>query len=363
MTWLTVLELAIKITVVLLFITVTVLVLTYLERKVLGRIQNRLGPMRTGPWGIMQPIADAIKLLVKEDLMPTMTDKVVFWLAPLVVFVPAFLIWVTIPFTQDLVVRHLDLGVFYIIAVSVVSIVGMVMAGWGSANKYALLGGARAAAQLISYELPLIVVFLGVAMMAQSLNLKEIVALQDPWPYALIQPLGFFIFFMAGLAEVSRIPFDIPHAESEVMGGPFIEYSGMHWAMFFLAEYANTFAIAALTVLLFLGGWNGPILPPIVWFMLKCYAIILVIFWMRATLPRFRIDQLMAFAWKVLLPVSFLNILIVAFYVYYRWPIALASLLSLLATVVMGYAIYKSQRKAITYYLMAGAHARRRSLA
>ncbi len=362
MTWQEVLVLAIKVVIMLLFIMVTVLFLTYLERKVLGRIQQRLGPMRTGPWGIIQPIADAVKLILKEDLVPTMSDKAVFWVAPIVVFVPAFLIWVSIPFTGDLVIRNLDMGVFYIIAVSVVSIVGMVMAGWGSSNKYALLGAARAAAQLISYELPLVVVFLSVAMMAQSLNLTVIVEKQNPIPYLFVQPLGFFILFTASLAEVGRVPFDIPNAESELMGGPYIEYSGMHWAIFFLAEYANTFAVGALVTLLFLGGWNGLFLPPILWFLIKSYIVVLIIFWLRATFPRFRIDQLMGFAWKGLLPLAFVNLFIVGFYVYYQWHVLLGLLLSLVVVAAVGYEIYRRQRKMLSYYLSAAVN-RRRSVA
>ena len=202
-------------------------------------------------------------------------------------------------------------------------ILGLVLAGWGSANKYGTLGGLRAAAQLISYEIPIIMVVISVAMLAQSLNLREIVAGQQPYPYVLLQPLGLVIFFIAGLAEVGRTPFDIYFAESEIVGGPFVEYSGAHWSVFFLAEYINTFAIAALTVLLFLGGWSGPLLSgnwEIVWFLLKVYAVILVIFWVRGTFPRLRIDQLMAFAWKVMVPLSFLTVVITAIYQFYAWP-------------------------------------------
>ena len=224
MTWTDVGLLALKIGALVLFITLVVLLLTYLERKVLGRIQMRMGPMRTGPHGTLQPIADAIKLLVKEDVVPSVNDRAIFWIAPLVVFVPAFVIWITIPFSHDLVVRNLELGIFYIIAVSVVSIVGIVMAGWGSNNKYALLGGARAAAQLISYELPIILVVLAVVMLASTLDLRKIVDAQTTYPYIYLQPLGFLVFLVSGLAELGRTPFDIPTAESEVVGGPFVEY-------------------------------------------------------------------------------------------------------------------------------------------
>ena len=309
-----------KVAILILVISVVVLALTYLERKALGRIQMRMGPMRTGFHGTFQPLADAIKLMVKEDVMPSVKNRIVFWVAPLVVFVPAFAIWITIPFTGDLVVRNMEFGIFYIIAVSVVSIVGMVMAGWGSNNKYALLGAARAAAQLISYEIPIILIALAIVMTTGTLDMRQIVEGQGDYPFIYLQPLGFAVFLIAGLAELGRTPFDIPTAESEVVGGPFVEYSGIHWAMFFLAEYANTFAIAALTTILFLGGWSGPLLPGVVWFAIKVIGVIFAIFWMRATLPRLRIDQLMSFCWKFLIPLTFLNILVTGIYEFYGWP-------------------------------------------
>ncbi|MEE9199473.1 MAG: NADH-quinone oxidoreductase subunit NuoH [Dehalococcoidia bacterium] len=326
-------------------ITVVVLLLTYLERKALGRIQMRMGPMRTGFHGTLQPFADALKLLLKEDVVPSVKDKAVFWLAPLVVFVPALVLWITIPFTHDLVVRNLEFGIFYIIAVSVVSIVGIVMAGWGSNNKYALLGGARAAAQLISYELPIILVVVAVVMIAGTLNMREIVEGQGDFPYVYLQPLGFVVFLGAGLAELRRTPFDIPTAESEVMGGPFVEYSGIHWGMFFLAEYANTFAIGALATVLFLGGWSGPLLPGLLWFAIKTIAVIFVIFWLRATLPRFRIDQLMAFCWKFLIPISFLNIFLTGIYAFYEWPDWSMFTMSAVTLVGGGYMIWWHGRR------------------
>ena len=322
-------------------LSVVVLSLTWLERKALGRLQRRLGPTRTGPMGLLQPIADAVKLILKEDIVPDSADKAIFWAAPVIVVVSAFMIWVAIPGAEGLVLRNLDLGLFYITAVAVVGILGLVLAGWGSANKYGILGGLRSAAQLISYEIPVIMVVVAVAMLAQSLNLQEIVEQQNPIPYALILPLGMVIFFIAGLAEVGRTPFDIYHAESEVVGGPFVEYSGAHWSVFFLAEYINTFAIAALVTLLFLGGWAGPVLPGVVWFLIKVYAVILVVFWIRGTFPRLRIDQLMAFAWKAMVPLSFYTIVITALYLFYGWPAWSLTLMSLAGLAVVGWLVYR----------------------
>ena len=312
------------------FLFVMVLALTWLERKALARIQQRMGPMRVGPHGTLQPIADALKLVTKEDILPSWADRWVYWLAPLAVFVPSLLLWVTIPMAQDIVLRNMDLGLFYITAFSVLTVLGLVMAGWGSANKYAVLGGLRAAGQLVSYEVPFIMAILGVAMLSQSLNIVEIVDDQAEAMAGniIVQPLGFVVFLIAALAELGRTPFDIHHAESEVVGGPFVEYSGAHWAVFFLAEYINTFTVAALTTLLFLGGWRWPDMPfdggvhsalSMVWFLLKTYGVVLVIFWIRGTYPRLRIDQLMSFGWKALVPLSFVNIVITGVVQFYGW--------------------------------------------
>jgi len=325
------------------WLSIVVLSLTWLERKFLGRLQLRYGPTRTGLFGLLQPLADAVKLIIKEDIIPDSSDKALFWVAPIIVFIPAFMIWVTIPATQDLVLRNLELGLFYIIAFAVVGILGLVLAGWGSANKYGVLGGLRSAAQLISYEIPVILVVVAVAILAESLDLTVIVTKQASLPYLVVFPLGLVLFFIAGLAEVGRTPFDIYHAESEVVGGPFVEYSGAHWSVFFLAEYINTFAIGALTTLLFLGGWlgPGPLWLGIVWFFLKVYAVILVIFWVRGTFPRLRIDQLMAFAWKVMVPLSFYAVLITAVYKFYGWPGWTLTLMSLAGLYVVGYLVYR----------------------
>ncbi len=329
-----------------------VIILTYLERKISGRLQMRLGPMRVGPYGTLQGVADTIKLLTKEDLRPQTADRWTFELAPFVVVVPVFLAFVTLPFTADLFVRNLGLGLFFIIAVSGVSIVGFVMAGWGSDNKYALLGGARAAAQLISYEIPLVMAVVAVAMVGQSLNLVELVDGQGRVPYLILQPLPFFIFLVAGLAELYRQPFDIPVAESEVVGGPFVEYSGIRWSMFQMAEFVNMVLISVLASLLFLGGWNWPLGNgagvglQVALIFVKTSAFILFFMWMRFSLPRLRIDQMMAFCWQVLLPFAFLQIIINGWVLVYGWPDWVLGALSGAATLAAGYVTYRAARQA-----------------
>ncbi|MSQ15421.1 MAG: NADH-quinone oxidoreductase subunit NuoH [Dehalococcoidia bacterium] len=343
---------AIRVAIMLFFVFNIVMVLIYMERKVLAHIQQRLGPMRTGFHGILQSPADAIKLMVKEDLAPSSADKWVFRSAPYLVFVPIFMMFVAIPFSSSVVIRHLDMGLFYLVAFSSLSIVGMLMAGWGSDNKYALLGGVRAAAQLISYELPLGISILGVALLTQSLRLGDIASAQYPLPFIFAQPLGFVIFITASLAEMSRTPFDIPVAESELVGGPLVEYSGMRWAVFFLAEYANLVATSAIAVLIFLGGWSWPFyalegvgwlmqILAVAWFFTKVFALIFVVFWLRGTLPRLRIDQLMTFAWKLLIPFSFVNLLLTAAAVIYGTAILA---LVWVATACLGYTVYAYAR-------------------
>tara|TARA_Y100000814_G_scaffold281658_1_gene246019 strand:- start:359 stop:1492 length:1134 start_codon:yes stop_codon:yes gene_type:complete len=331
-------------------LTVVVLSLVWLERRVLGKIQRRIGPNRVGPQGLLQSLADGIKLLVKEDIIPESADKWIYWLAPIIVFVPPFVIWVTIPIASDnsvLAVNNMHLGLLFVIALTVVSITGLVMAGWGSANKYAILGGLRSTAQLISYEIPIIMVAISVLIICQTTDLKEIVDKQNVIPYAIYLPLGLLLFFIAGIAEVGRIPFDIYHAESEIVGGPFVEYSGAHWSVFYLAEYIQTFTIAVLITLLFLGGWHIPFISLeeniVLGFfvtIIKSYAVILIIFWFRGTFPRMRIDQLMSFAWKVLIPLSFANIIFSSIVIFYDIPLFVLSIINILITVLIGYVLY-----------------------
>ncbi|MQG84618.1 MAG: NADH-quinone oxidoreductase subunit NuoH [SAR202 cluster bacterium] len=331
-------------------LTIVVLSLVWLERRVLGKIQRRIGPNRVGPQGLLQSLADGIKLLVKEDIIPESADKWIYWLAPIIVFVPPFVIWITIPIASDnsvLAVNNMHLGLLFVIALTVVSITGLVMAGWGSANKYAILGGLRSTAQLISYEIPIIMVAISVLIICQTTDLKEIVDKQNIIPYAIYLPLGLLLFFIAGIAEVGRIPFDIYHAESEIVGGPFVEYSGAHWSVFYLAEYIQTFTIAVLITLLFLGGWHIPFISLqeniILGFfitIIKSYGVVLIIFWFRGTFPRMRIDQLMSFAWKVLIPLSFANVIFSSIVIFYDIPLLVLSIINILITVLIGYILY-----------------------
>ena len=306
--------------------TLVVMGLIYIERKIIARFQMRLGPTRTGPLGLLQSLADALKLLGKEDLRPRNADPLIFEFAVYFVFVPVFMAFVAIPFAFDWNVRVLELGLFYVIAISSVNVVGWVMAGWSSDNRYAMIGALRAAAQGISYEVPLILAVLAVAMVAGSLNLNEITGQQGHIPYIVWQPLAFAIFYVAMLAELNRTPFDIPIGESEVVGGPFIEYSGIRWSMFFLAEYAGLFILCLLASAVFLGGWAWPLgedagfLWQIVLTSAKTGLLIFSVFWVRVTVPRMRIDQLMGFSWKVLMPLSFALILANGLILVYEWP-------------------------------------------
>ncbi len=345
-----ILKIVIALFALLTMVTIFGISLVWLERKELGHLQGRVGPTRVGPLGLLQVVADGIKLVTKEDVAPDKSSKILFNVAPLLVFVPSFVVWITIPLSPGLVVRSLDLGLFFFIAISVLSIVGLVLAGWSSNSKYAILGGFRSAAQLVSYEIPIIMAVIVVVMMTDSMNFLAVVEAQAKVPYIVIQPLAFLVFLIAGLAEVGRTPFDIYFAESEVVGGPFVEYSGAHWAIFFLAEYVNTFVIAALGALLFLGGWNWPFsdLPMILAllvFVAKTYFLASIIFWIRATYPRLRIDQLMSFGWKVLIPLAFASIFATAVQIFYGWPVWTLAVMSLVLIAIPAIIQIRFQRK------------------
>ncbi|MBX3319461.1 MAG: NADH-quinone oxidoreductase subunit NuoH [Nitrospira sp.] len=286
--------------------------LIWVERRLLGHWQERYGPNRVGPGGILQSAADAIKLLAKEDWTPPFADKPVFVLAPAVVVSAVLLSFAVVPFTPSLVVADLNIGLLFVFALSSLSAYSIVLAGWASNSKYALIGGLRGSAQMFSYEVFMGLSVMGVVMLAGSFRLREIVeAQQDLW-FCIPQMIGAGIFFIAALAETHRLPFDIPEAEAELVAGYHTEYSGMKFGMFFLGEYLGIVLMSSLTVILFLGGWQGPWLPPLVWFWLKTFMVIMVFFLIRATLPRPRFDQLITFGWTVLLPASLLNLLVTA---------------------------------------------------
>ncbi len=299
---------------------------TIMERKILGRIQNRYGPNRTGPFGLLQPAADGIKMLTKEDIVPRAADKIVHFLAPVVLMIPVALALAVIPYGRNMVAVDLDAGLLFFFAVGSATELSVFMAGWSSQNKYSLVGAMRAIAQMISYELPLVLSTVSVLMLVGSLSLPQIVEAQSgyvynflprwhvftPWGFA-----GFMLFMIAATAESNRAPFDLPEAESEIIAGYLTEYSGFKYALFFMAEYWGLFAVSGMAVTLFLGGWNAPLsllewIPSWAWFFVKLSMLILVFIWVRGTLPRLRLDQLMSFAWKFLLPLSLVNILVAA---------------------------------------------------
>lgn len=287
------------------------------ERKVMGFMQGRIGPNQVGGrWGLLQTVADVLKLLLKEDTIPKAADRPLFILAPVIAFAPAFMVLAALPFTDALQFADIGVGLLYYIAVSGLTTIGVVTGAWASNNKYALLGGMRAAAQMISYEVPLVMSVIGVILLSGSLNLNDIVEAQkDVW-FIVVQPIGFLIFLVAAVAELNRTPFDLPEAESELVAGFHVEYSGFRWAFFMLAEYVYFFAMAALTTVLFLGGWHPlpflDFIPGAVWFALKFSLIVFLFIWFRITFPRVRADQLMEFGWKVLLPVALVNIFVTA---------------------------------------------------
>ncbi|HEY7447536.1 MAG TPA: NADH-quinone oxidoreductase subunit NuoH [Vicinamibacterales bacterium] len=322
----------VKILIVLNAVLVAVTYMVLLERKVIAWVQVRLGPMRVGPYGALQPIADAVKLLLKEDITPTRADKYVFTAAPIIALVPALIVFAVIPFGPEveifghkvtLYITDINVGLLYIVSVASIGVYGLILAGWASNSKYPLLASLRASAQLISYEVAVTMTLVSVIVTAGSLSMVQIVEAQRSagvW-FGFIQPVAFLIFFIGGLAETNRAPFDLPEAEQELTGGFHTEYSGMRFALFFLAEYANMIVVSSVATTLFLGGWLRPfpnvamlafldVIPSWIWFFMKTFVFLYIFLWVRATLPRYRYDQLMALGWKVLIPLAIANVVV-----------------------------------------------------
>ena len=291
-------------------VTVNIIVILWVDRRVASFFQERLGPNRVGPFGLLQSVNDAAKLIGKESIMPAAVDKRVYKLAPVLIFTITMILYGFLPYGKGGSPVDMNVGLLFFVALSSTSTIAILMAGWGSNNKYSLLGGMRTVAQVISYEIPLAFSMLGVVMISGSMNLGQISAAQHGVWFVFIQPLAFLIFLISALAELTRSPFDMTEAEQELIAGYHTEYSGMRFALFFMAEYANLFCVAALGATLFLGGWSGPILPGWLWFIGKTWAMVLVILWLRWTFPRARVDEMMKFNWKFLIPLSILNILL-----------------------------------------------------
>jgi NADH-quinone oxidoreductase subunit H len=321
-----------KIVIVLNAVLVAVTYMVLLERKVIAWVQVRLGPMRVGPHGVLQPIADAVKLMIKEDITPVKADRWVFTLAPLISLVPALIVFAVIPFGPTvrlfgtdvtLYITDINVGLLYIVSVASIGVYGIILAGWSSNSKYPLLASLRASAQLISYEVAVTMTLVSMIVTAGTMSMVGIVEAQRAhgvW-YAFIQPVAFLIFFIGGLAETNRAPFDLPEAEQELTGGFHTEYSGMRFALFFLAEYANMIVVSAVATTLFLGGWLRPFpnvaalgfldfIPSWIWFLAKTFVFLYIFLWVRATLPRYRYDQLMRLGWKVLIPLTIANLVV-----------------------------------------------------
>jgi NADH-quinone oxidoreductase subunit H len=311
--------LIVKSGVVLLFLLLLAAYLVWLERKFLARLQIRYGPNRAGKFGLLQPIADTIKMLTKEDIVPAAADRFIFLMAPAVVATTALMMFAVVPFGNHLtlfgrnvplVITDLNVGLLYVFALSSLGVYGVAMGGWASNSKYSLLGGIRGAAQMISYELSLGLSLIPIVMLADSFSIVDIVNRQQKYPFILVQPLAFIIFMISAMAESKRIPFDLPEAENELGAGYHTEYSGIRFGLFFLGEYVHLQVLGALVAVLFLGGWRGPILPAPLWLFIKIIFVALIMIWIRGTLPRLRYDQLMALGWKVLIPAALLNIMI-----------------------------------------------------
>lgn len=320
-------EAGVKSAVLLLLLLTTFAYMTLLERKLLGRFQVRHGPNRVGPFGLLQPLADGIKLLFKESFRPAQVDVVVYLLAPLLSMVTALFVYAVIPFGPEvsvfgrrvtLYLADVNVGILLVLAASSIGVYGIILGGWSSNSKYSLLGSLRSSAQLISYELALGLSVIAVVLTAGTLSLVGIVEAQRGLWFVAVQPIGFLIFFVAAIAETNRAPFDLPEAEQELVAGYQTEYGGFKFAMFYFGEYIGIVTMSALATTLFWGGWQGPLLPPVVWFALKTFIFIFVFVWLRATMPRVRHDQLMAFGWKLLVPLGLLNIVVTSILVILR---------------------------------------------
>ncbi len=307
-----------KLSILLIILLTVAAYLVWVERKLLGRMQARYGPNRAWRYGLLQPLADLVKLVTKEDTVPEGASHGIFLLAPGAVSFIALLIFAVVPFGKSitlwgrpipLVIADLNVGLLFILALSSLSVYGIALGGWASNSKYSLLGGIRSAAQMISYEIPLGLSLVPIVMLARSFSLVEITNAQSGYPFILMQPVSFLLFFTAALAEIKRIPFDLPEAENELGAGYHTEYSGMRFGLFFLGEYITMIILGSLVAIFFLGGWRGPLLPPMIWFLLKVGVIVFVLIWFRATFPRMRYDQLMNAGWKVLIPIALLNIM------------------------------------------------------
>ncbi len=310
-------RIAVSSVIIIVFVFLNAMVLGYLERKLAGWFQRRPGPMEVGPQGILQMVVDGVKLLGKQFIIPKQANSPLFRLAPLLAFIPVGISFIVVPFSDRLQVRDLDVGLIFILAIMAFNVIATLLAGWVSNNKYSLFGAVRAVAQNVAYEIPMLLSLLSVVLMVNTFSMRGIVLAQHPVWFVLFQPVAFIIYFIAGMAETHRAPFDLPEAESELTAGFHTEFSGICFSFFFLAEYTNMFFVCAITVVLFLGGWSGPPLPymdytGIVWFLLKVYALLFVMIWIRWTFPRVRFDQLLNFCWKYLIPLSLVNLLITA---------------------------------------------------
>ena len=302
-------------------VTGSALIFTLLERKVCAFIQVRIGPNRVGPGGALQSLADMLKLMSKEDIVPQGIDMWLWVLSPALIFVPSALIYAMFPFDDGVIFADVNIGLFLILAITSQSVLPFLMGGYASNSKYAMIGGMRTVAQMLAYEVPMVFALMGVVMLTGSLKMSAIVEAQtDVW-FVVLQPLAFLIFMVAALVESNRPPFNIVEGESEIIAGPFTEYTGMRWALFFLAEFANLLSISIMTTTLFLGGWHGPeFLPGMVWFAIKVMIMVLVYQWIGWTFPRLRIDHMLTFGWKVLLPIALVNVLLTGIGIYvFNW--------------------------------------------